>query len=356
MMETISKQPINFIAELEKLKEPVWEQINKYLPDKEPRGHYEMVRDYPERKGKYFRPGLLLLSADMFGSGIDCLPPACAGRAQTGALLAAAAMQVSEDWLLIHDDFEDHSEKRRGKRCLNKIFGDELAVNAGDALHIIMWKILGANARNCGGKGWMGYDKMNDIALTTTEGQFMELDWIREGRIAVPEEEYYKMIYIKAGYYTVTGPLQIGAICAGADDGEIKKIEEWGVPFGCAFQIWDDIMNLTVPSEKQGKERGGDILEGKRTLSLIHLLKCCSQKEKAFIEDVYLKKRGNKTEEEKERIIELMEKYKSIEYAKGHARKAADEAERKFIASTSHLPDTRAKEIIKAGILFVVDR
>lgn len=340
----MTDQRINFIAELEKLKGPVWERIKKYLPDKEPQKYYEMVRDYPERKGKYFRPGLLLLSARMFGGNINC------------ALLAAAAMQVSEDWLLIHDDFEDHSEKRRGKKCLNKIFGDELAVNAGDALHIIMWKILGDNARSSGKKGWDVYEKMYDIILTTTEGQFMELDWIRNGRVAVSEDKYYKMIYIKAGYYTVTGPLQLGAICAGACDKEIKKIEKWGVSLGCAFQIWDDVINITVPSKKQGKERGGDILEGKRTLLLIHLLKNCLNSERRIIEAIYLKKREEKNEEEKEYIIKLMGKYKSIEYAKKKALKAADEAERKFIASTAHLPNTEAKEIIREGIRFTVNR
>lgn len=341
---------INFPNELEKLKKPVWEKIQEYLPNKPPQEHYAIVREYPERQGKYFRPSLVLLSTEMFG-----------GQKEK-AILTAAAMQTSEDWLLIHDDFLDNSEERRSTKweyrpTLNKIYGDELAVNAGDALHIIMWKILGDNVRLLGNKkGLQIFNEMNDILLTTIEGQYLELDWIRKRKIFITEDEYYQMISIKAGYYTATGPLQLGAIVAKAPNKQLTQIKEWGDPFGCAFQIWDDVMNLTTESGIQGKEKAGDILEGKRTLILIHLLKNCSPTEKDYIITLYAKPRIEKNEQDKEYILNLIKKYQSIDFAKKVAKDYSRKAKKLFNKNTSHLPDSYAKRVIRQGIEFVVNR
>lgn len=336
---------INFIEELEKLKKPVWKEIQKYLPNKEPKDHYEMIKDYPTRQGKYFRPGLVLLSTQMFGGKIK------------DAILTATAMQMSEDWLLIHDDIEDHSEERRHKPTLNVLYGDELALNTGDALHLIMWKIMKDVVLNTGGeKGWKLYEKMNKILLTATEGQYLELKWTQENKTAIKKEDYLNMIKRKTAYYTVIGPLQLGAIIAGANDKELKKIEEWGIPFGYAFQIWDDYMNLITRGEKQGKENAGDILEGKRTLILSHLMKNCSIIEKEKVSKIYSKKRIEKTESNKTYVLKLMHKYKSMDYAKKQAEKFSEKALTIFEKNTSHLKDTKAKKIVKEGINFVSNR
>ncbi len=336
---------INFIYELAKLKEPVWRKIQKYLPKKEPLGHYNMVREYPTRQGKYFRPGLVMLGTKLFG-----------GKAQK-ALLTAATMQTSEDWLLIHDDVEDHSDQRRHKPALHKMQGDELAINAGDALHIIMWKMLGDNARIMDNQtGWKIFNKMNDILLKATEGQYLELQWIRNKKIFVSQEKYLNMIERKTVYYTVIGPLQLGAILSGASDNEIKKIEDWGMPFGYAFQIWDDYMNISMLNKKQGKEFGGDIMEGKRTLILSHLLAHCNNNERKKIENIYRKTREQKTNKEKNYILRLMEIYGSAEYAKKTARQFGEQAKEIFNKHNAQLKETRAKKIILAGIDFVTNR
>lgn len=336
---------IDFPQELAKLKKSVWREIQKYLPSKPPYAHYRMIREYPSRQGKYFRPGLVLLAAEMFGGN------------PKRAILTAAAMQTSEDWLLIHDDIEDHSLKRRGLPTLHESYGDELAINAGDALHMIMWKMLGDNVRLFKDKtGWKVFNLMNDILLKATEGQHLELKWIRDNKVLVSQKEYLDMIKRKTAYYTVIGPLQLGAIIAGAGENELQKIEEWGVPFGYAFQIWDDYMNITAPGGKQGKEQGGDILEGKRTLMLSHLLQHCRKNEKSKIEKIYLKERAQKTNPEKNFIMRLMKECGSLEYAKKTARQFGEQARNIFDKNTARLPDTKAKKIIRAGIEFVTRR
>ena len=336
---------IDFINELKLRRDPVHRTILKYLPEKEPFGHYEMIREYPYRMGKYFRPGLILLSSEMFG-----------GK-KKDALLTAAAMQLSEDWILIHDDIEDHSDERRHKPTLNKMHGEDLALNAGDALHLIMWKTLGdAVKQNGTPTGWKIFEKMNEVGMSATEGQYLEISWIRNERVYVPENEYIDMIKRKTAEYTVIGPLQPGALLAGASERDLRAIKEWGTPFGYAFQIWDDYMNIATASEKQGKENGGDILEGKRTLLLSHLLSHCTGEEKKKVVSIYLKKREKKTEKEKSYVIGLMRKYGSDEYAKLKAREYGNLAKKLFDKHTKRLPLSRAKEIIRAGIDFVTNR
>lgn len=143
---------VDFPQVLKERKPKIYEKITKYLPNKFPEEHYKMVRDYPDRQGKYLRPVLVLLANEMFG-----------GK-EENALLTAAAMQTSEDWILIHDDIQDGSEERRGKPCLHKIYGMELALNAGDALHMIMWKMFFDNIEFLGiEKSTKIFNLMQDI-------------------------------------------------------------------------------------------------------------------------------------------------------------------------------------------------
>lgn len=341
----MTDEKIDFLQVLKDKRPKVYDRIIKYLPNKFPEEHYKMVRDYPDRQGKYFRPVLLLLSNEMFG-----------GKEES-ALLTAAAMQTSEDWILIHDDIQDGSEERRGKPALHRIYGMELALNAGDALHIIMWKMLSDNIEVLGlEKAKKILDLMQNILLYTCEGQYLDISWITNKKVDITEEEYYKMIDSKAGAYTVYGPMQLGATVAGATQEQINSIKEFGVPFGRAFQIRDDVLNLVADAEKYGKEIGGDILEGKRTLILVNLLKNCTKDEKKKIIDIYLKKREEKTEDDKEYVMNLMKRYKSIDYAQKKALEYADEAKRIFDKNTSMLGDSFAKKAIRAGIDFVVLR
>ncbi len=122
------------------------------------------------------------------------------------------------------------------------------------------------------------------------------------------------------------------------------------------FSDWDDVMNLIVSSEKQGKERAGDILEGKRTLILIHALDKCTKSEKDKIIKIYTKKRQEKTEQEKDYVLNLMEKYGSIKYAKKRARDYVSQAKEIFDENTAHLSNTSSKQAIRGLIDFVVNR
>jgi geranylgeranyl diphosphate synthase type II len=330
---------------LEGKKALIWPELQKYLPNKEPRFHYDMVRDYPQRGGKYLRAGLILLSCEAFGGN-----PAKAVR-------TAAAMEASQNWILIHDDIEDHSDERRGKPCLHKLVGTELALNAGDALHMIMWKILADNREILGDRlTFEVIDEFYRMLLITAEGQAIEMRWVEDRTLSMTEEDYYKIVDTKAGLYTITGPMRLGAMIAGATPEQLKLLDEFGLPFGRAFQIQDDVLNLTADVKKYGKEIGGDIWEGKRTLMLVHLISHCSQDEREKVKAIYARPREHKAQADVDYVLNLMRKYGSIEYARNRSFEFAGQAQRIFDSKFTFLKEGPGKEGLRATVDFVVKR
>ena len=233
---------------LEKTKCLVWPEIKKYLKDpvypaqfrvparykKDVDLYWKINREYPERKGKYLRPTLVLLTAEALGAKTS------------QAIKTAAAMQLSEDWILIHDDIEDNSEKRRGELTLHRIYGHELAINAGDSLHIIMWKILNDQRSKA------VREEFYKMLLRTALGQGVEQIWTNRKNRAITNDKYFFIADSKSAYYSIAGPMRLGAIIAGASSDQTKKITEFGLYLGRCFQLVDDILDLDQ-DKKEGK-------------------------------------------------------------------------------------------------------
>ena len=154
-------------------------------------------------------------------------------------------MQLSEEWILIHDDIEDNSEKRRGEPSLHKIYGKELAINAGDSLQIIMWKIINDQKSN------MINEEFYKMLLRTTLGQGVEQIWTNQKPKTISDREYFFVADSKSGYYSIAGPMRLGAIIAGASRDQIEKITNFGLYLGRCFQLVDDILDF-----KQDKKEG----------------------------------------------------------------------------------------------------
>lgn len=321
-------------------KKPViWEEIQKYLPKEGPFNFTEVVNEYPKRQGKYGRGCLVLLSCEAFGGDVS------------KAVRTAAAMQMSEDWLLVHDDFEDNSEERRGKPALHRIYGNELAINAGDYLHFLMWKILMDNATVLGNEASFRvlkeFERFMDI---TIRGQHLEsYTTLNMGLEGLKDKDFEDIAYGKSAEYTIAGPLRLGAIIAGKDENILKKLTEVGIPLGIGFQIRDDLLNIVGKGSVYGKEIGGDIFEGKRTLLLIHLINNTEGEKHKKVLEIMRKKRGEKTGEEVEYIIKLMKEKGSVDYAEKKAQEFADIAKKKFNDYFSDIPN---REIFESAIDF----
>ena len=165
----------------------------------------EIADVYPKRKGKYFRPCLVILAGQAMGVSKDLL------------INTAAAQQISEEWILIHDDIEDDSMERRGEMTLHRKYTKELALNAGDSLHILMWEILQNNRKILGDeKAFLVMDEFIKMLKRTVLGQTIEIKWTQENKNNISDDDVLLIMESKTGYYTIAGPMREGAIIAGA--------------------------------------------------------------------------------------------------------------------------------------------
>lgn len=259
---------------LEETKKLVYPIIKNYLKDpiypnqfkltnrykKEIDLYWKINNDYPSRNSKYLRPTFIRLVANALGVNTKAV------------LQASAAIQISQEWILISDDIEDNSEKRRGKPTLHKIYGLELAVNASDALETIMWKsIIDIENKKV-------VDEFYKIMMRTILGQAVEQIWTNE-KTKTDIDQYTFVIDSKAGYYTVAGPLRIGAIIAGVSGKKLDKITDFGLHLGRCFQIVDDILDYEQ-----------DKIEGKITIATskgVEFAKKVAKNERQIAKDIF---------------------------------------------------------------------
>ena len=351
---------IDFLEVLKEKQALVWPEIKHYLdsfrqtpsfcqvPQKyssEVDFHFQLIADYPERKGKYVRPTLVLLTAEAMGFS------------QEKAIRTAAAMEVSENWILNHDDIEDDSLERRGKPTLHRLYGKELALNAGDGLHILMWKILRDNEKIIGiNKTLAIMDEFYQMLGRTVLGQTIEIKWTQENRIDLSDEDILLILESKTGYYTIAGPMRLGAILAGATQKQLKCLYQFGKLMGYCYQITDDLLDLTSDFAGLKKQRGNDIYEGKRTIMLAHLLRKIKGKEKEKLIAILKKTREEKTKTEVEWVIKKMRQYGSFAHGRNLLNQFIKQAKDYFEQKLDFLVHQPARDQIKVFIDFVAQR
>lgn len=292
---------------------------------------YRLLRDYPERGGKCLRGIFVLGSCVAHGGEL------------AGAVVPAAALELFQNWVLVHDDIEDDSEERRGQPALHQSVGVPIALNVGDAMHVYMWAALLALRETPDFHADAIRQEFLRIIHRTAEGQHLDLTWVAEGRFAVQEADYLQMVTLKTSWYTVIGPLNLGAQAAGV--APQPGFEIAGARLGAAFQIRDDVLNLD-PSKSTGKEFAGDLYEGKRTLILAHLFHEATTAEREEAEAVLRKPRTAKTAPEIARLLKLIARYGSRDYAQSVAEREADAALRGLRAALATLPEQSASDAL----------
>jgi geranylgeranyl pyrophosphate synthase len=337
---------------LEKTIPLIEAELFSFLPIQEPAEFmYAPMRDYPERGGKRSRPALVLLSCEALGGELH------------KALRTAAAFEMFQSFALLHDDIEDDSEMRRGKPCCHRTLGVPLSINVGDALYAKVFEVLAANRDVLGCEVTVDLiDEMISGSRETFEGQAYDVGWIR-GRHIPSEDEFMTMLRKKTGWYTGRGPCTAGAIIAGANDEDRRTIGNFGETMAIAFQIRDDLLNLTsteddatlapgITSGAYGKERGGDIAEGKRTLIIIDLLRKCTPAEKEEVLHILHASRQETTAEQIEHVIGLVEHYDAMAYAESLLREWGSESQQHL----EKLPATDARDRLHEMLNFFVQR
>ncbi len=320
---------------LNQYKADVGNELERHLPRHgEPTEFYASVWDLLDRGGKRFRPAFTFLACESVG-----------GK-KAEATGAAAAVELLHNMTLVHDDIEDESQLRRGKPCIHRIYGVPTAINAGDAMLIKVFEIANAS-KIPEDRCQKLVAKIAERAYEITWGQAFEFSL--RGRKQFTEEHVIRILKYKTGALTGLST-EGGAIAGGGSQEELESLGEFGETVGIAFQIVDDILNVTGDVKKYGKEIAGDIREGKKTVMAAHLLRTGSTKDKKAFASLLANK--TITKEEIRKAIGLYEKYGSIRYAKTQAKSYLESA----MKALNRLETSEARSNLSSIAEFLVAR
>jgi geranylgeranyl diphosphate synthase type II len=317
-----------------------------YLPRAEPRRYlYDLVAEYPRRGGRAFRPTLCIATARAFG------------RPMQDALCTATSIELMHNAMLIHDDVQDESERRRGHPALHVKEGVPIAINVGDALSLLSMRPLLDNQRRLG--PWLSLrilEETERMARESAEGQALELGWRRDNARDVTEADYLEMVLKKTCWLGTIHPSRVGALIGTDGAAPLDSFIRFGFLVGAAFQIQDDLLNLVGDERSYGKEMSGDIYEGKRTLMLIRLLEQGTAAERERIDRLLGQPRAARSLEDVRWVRAQMDRYDCIDYGRQVAHALAGAAMHDFSRIYRGLPDSRDKRFIEALPAWVIER
>jgi geranylgeranyl diphosphate synthase, type II len=318
----------------------------QYLPVVEPRRYlYDLAADYPRRGGRSFRPSLCIATARAFGTAMEL------------ALRTAVSIEMMHNAMLIHDDVEDESEQRRGKPTMHAAEGVPIAINVGDMLSLLSMRPLLDNRGILGSEMSLRIlEETERMARESAEGQAFELGWRRDNATDVSEADYLLMVLKKTCWLCTIHPSRVGALIGSCGTIDLDRCIRFGFFLGAAFQIQDDLLNLEGDAKSYGKELGGDIREGKRTLMLIHLLEHATEAERKRVRAILGQPRDERTDKEVRWVLERMGAHGSIDYARQVAHGLAGAAQYEFESLYGHLPESRDKEFLRALPVWVIER
>jgi len=332
---------------MEVCRRRVADEIFRLIPKRRPVDSlYRLMREYPARGGKGLRPTLCVATCGAFG-----------GHSEDAAKIASA-VEMFHNAFLIHDDIEDESINRRGKPCLHTEYGIPLAVNAGDALNLLAVETVLGNIDRLGLARTLALiDEIIRMCRESLEGQAIELGWIRKGIVPTRDADYINMVTKKTGWYTCRSPCRLGAIAAGhTRPHELDLLGDVFKEVGVAFQIQDDVLNLVGEEDLYGKEALGDLLEGKRTLMLIRLMRTVDKSERTELLHWLGRSRGERTQAECEDVLERMTRNGAIKYARTVAARHAARAAQLFERTLGFIPESEDKAILRQVIHYVNTR
>ncbi|WP_435333164.1 geranylfarnesyl diphosphate synthase [Haloarchaeobius sp. TZWWS8] len=329
-------------------RELVNDAITEELPIKRPERLYEASRYLLDAGGKRLRPTVLLVVGEAL---MDVEPlstdyrefPSLADE-PVDLLAAAVSVEVIQTFTLIHDDIMDDDDLRRGVPAVHKEFDLDTAILAGDTLYSSAFEIM----LNTDAPASQVVEAMDTLASTCTkicEGQ--SLDVAFEQRENVLPEEYLEMIEQKTAVLYAASAAIAAQLCS-ADQEVVDALYGYGLDVGRAFQIQDDVLDLTVPSEKLGKQRGSDLVENKQTLITVHArdqgVDVADLVDTERVEDV--------TEAEIDTAVAQLEESGSIEYANEKAIELVERGKERL----SVLPDNEARDLLCDIADYLIER
>ena len=327
-------------------RDRVNDAIREQLPVTEPERLYEASRYLLDAGGKRLRPTMLLLVAESLidaDGPVDyrAVPDLTGGTVDV--MSAAVSIEVIQSFTLIHDDIMDDDDLRRGVPAVHREYDTETAILAGDTLYSKAFEFMLATdappARQVGA--------MEELATTCTEiceGQAFDVGF--ESRTDVTADEYLRMVELKTAVLYAAAAA-IPAILLGADDETVAALHGYGLDVGRAFQIQDDLLDLTTPSEQLGKRRGSDLIENKRTVVTVH-----ARDQGVDVDDLVADDPGRVSEADIDRAVARLEAAGSIEYARSLAADLVAGGKDRLDV----LPDNEASALLDDVAEFLVER
>ena len=330
-------------------RELVNDAIPEELPIQRPERLYEASRYLLDAGGKRLRPAAFLTTAEALADveplsvGYRSFPP-LDDSGPVDVMAGAVSVEVIQSFTLIHDDIMDDDDLRRGVPAVHKEYDLETAILAGDTLYSKAFEIM----LETGAESGRIVDALEVLATTCTdicEGQSLDVTF--EERTDVSPDEYLEMVEQKtAVLYAASACLP--AILLGADDETIDELYGYGLDVGRAFQIQDDVLDLTVPSEQLGKQRGSDLVENKQTLITVHAREQGVDVDNLVDTDDV----DAVTEAEIDDAVAELEAAGSISYANQTARDLVERGKNRLEV----LPDNEARDLLCELADYLIER
>ena len=281
-----------------------------------------------EGGGKRIRPSLLLLAA----KSLHYTGPS--------TISLGAVVEMIHTATLVHDDIIDGADTRRGRPSANTTWGNEKCVLAGDWLYMQAFRVALEE------KNLRVLDLLIGLTQQMVEGELLQIQKLGK---AVSEAEYYDLIFRKTACLFAVS-MRLGAVLAGATETDETRLAAYGRAVGLAFQIVDDVLDLTATEEVLGKPVASDLREGKATLSVIHSFDHGTAADRQIIQRVLDDRSFENVS--RQQIQEILKRHGSVEYAMGVADRYAEQSRN----ALSPLPESEFKRALLWVPDFVVAR
>ena len=276
-------------------------ELKKYFNELPKLSIYEPIKYIINLGGKRFRPSLTLLATDLF-----CEDP-------SKSIKESIAIELFHNFTLIHDDIMDQAPLRRNQPSVHQKWDLNQAILSGDLLYALVNKLLASSSY----QSIEIHQLFQQTAIEVCEGQSLDMEFEKKDDISL--NEYINMIQLKTSVL-VACALKIGALIGGAKLTDANLIYDFGLNLGTAFQIHDDILDVYPSKEDFGKQIGGDIIEKKKTILLIDLLKRSSREDHKFALKI-LHSKELESNLKVDKIKSLYEKYHVLDTAEKTKKK-----------------------------------
>jgi geranylgeranyl diphosphate synthase type I len=261
-------------------------------------------------KGKRLRPIMTLLACEALTGD------------HTPALPLAAVVEIIHNYSLIHDDIADRDEERRGRPTLWKIWGDGLAINAGDALYTLAYKTI-LNMQRPSHQVIAMQNVVVDTAIALAKGQHYDITFERQ--VEVDEQMYLDMIGGKTAAL-IAAALRLGAMAGTEDEAVIEAYAEFGRHLGLAFQIQDDFLNIWVDSAITGKPQHSDLRNKKKSLPVTYAFGHVGDDDRARMHAIYSDVESDMSEDDIAFMLDIFQRIDARTYTEQLAKHHTDSA------------------------------